>query len=259
MVEIQREAFGFPDPELVPNYVFDMTGWSFAMLDKVELIGFALCSLRDEHGALELILQQLGVDRWRRREGIATEMMKQLRQYVATQSGLHISSIRWQQDPMLAGVARLYIGKVGGRGFQLVRNKWGKGLGGKYVGLPTHRIDVKVAPSPEQVEIPAFPEHSTQALIVSDPQTVPTIDWERVMATAEARMPVTLRIPEDFEALKTRDLQGLAAPWQETVCLVLERLLGRGYEISAFRKLEGFGEYLLTTKEPEFIPVFRHQ
>lgn len=241
MEELEREAFGYGDRDLAPAHVFDLTGLAFGIWKGESLAGYALCAYRRDEGdnsRFWIDLHQLGIASEFRRQGLASKFMGELKQFAA-EGGPAIRGLIWWQDPLLAGVAGLYIGEVGGTGTALIDNKYGM-LGGNYHGLPTHRLEVRIDnDSPRVLRDSAELYRGARDLIsAANGSQAPVLDQAALQAAITAGAPALVVIPPDFAAIKKRD-HSLAVAWQSAFVECAKRLFEAGYEIVDFQQGPG--------------------
>jgi predicted GNAT superfamily acetyltransferase len=130
-----------------------------------------------------------------------------------------IRFIRWTYDPMETRNANLYIRKLGGRVVQFIPDYYGSGVGSTLQkGLPTDRFLVELESHSECCENSPLGDDD---LILVSPQCIP-LRFDKV--TLEDCRAAQIRVPLNFQELKTRDFQR-ALEWQNAVRTACSALL----------------------------------
>lgn len=234
IIPVIESAWGFETMEsLVKDMVSAMRfhgGLVLGAYDNGDMVGMSFSFPGFRKGKSYLYSHMTGVMQDRKYSGIGYNL-KQAQLKWAKENGYEL--IAWTFDPLMSLNANFNIGKLGAFSRTYIRNFYGKMEDDLNRGIRTDRlvaelwVDFKIE------------EHSEKLVFLNTPELEFHFDGKYDDISAET---LALYIPEDFVALKARDIK-FAMSVRESSCSLLEHLFSHGYAITNYRR----------TPEPHYI------
>ena len=258
--EIQRDAWGFADKEIVPQNVLlairSAGGLVLgAFLPEGEMGGFVFSIPGQKDGKNFHHSHMAAVRRHSRGSGIALALKREQRRRVLA---LGLDRIRWTYDPLEARNASFNCRKLGVVADRYVEDIYGLSSGFIHGGLPTDRVAVTWELDSPMVKALA---EGVPPPLAPPPDAVKRAN-HTALAAAGVRRPVgwdletigpdaLVEIPSDIQRLKG-EVRAVAREWRMHIREGLPALFERGYSITGFffDREGGRPFYLLTRSDP---------
>ena len=265
--EIQRDAWGFADKEIVPQSILVAIRNAGGLvlggfLPDGEMGGFAFSFLAGKERDLHHHSHMAAVKGRLRGSGLALAVKRAQRRRVLD---LDLDRITWTYDPLEARNGAFNVRKLGAVAHRYIEDIYGLSSGFIHGGLPTDRVGVTWdLKSPEAIRLaqgrpPATlppPEEAGRANRTEADGVGPRrpVAWQWDGLGPE----VLVEIPRDIQALKG-EARGTARSWRLHIREGLPRLFDEGYRIRGFHYDEGEGRpfYLLCRDDPLEVEVVR--
>ena len=240
--EIQRDAWGFADKELVPQSILLAIGNASGLvlggfLPDGTMGGFAFSFLAGQEGEYHHHSHMSAVLRRHRGTGLALAIKREQRIQVL---GRGLDRITWTYDPIEARNAAFNMRKLGVVADRYLEDVYGLSSGPVHGGLPTDRIAVTwnlksakvrrlAGDDPAPAEPPPEDARAFNRTEVDDDGRRKPTAWE----WDAAETPALVEIPSDIQALKL-EARPLAKAWRMHIREGLGRLFEEGYRINGF-------------------------
>ena len=263
--EIQREAWGFADKEIVPESILvaiqkagGLVLGAFSPAGRMEGFVFSVPGLKEgrafHHSHMAAVRPPL------QGSGIALALKREQRKRVLE---MGLDRILWTFDPIEARNGSFNFRKLGVVAHRYIENLYGLSSGFIHGGLPTDRVEVVWDLNSERTleRAGGDPPPSTPP-----PEGLPRLNrTERDPSGRRAPVSwgwegsspaVLIEIPADIRALK-ETARPIARRWRMHIREGLGALLGEGYRIEGFHLLRGEDPrpfYLLRKGRPEKAP-----
>ena len=224
---LQREIWGFADVELLPRRLFVVAnkigGQLLGAFDRNRMVAFCLCIPGLKPGGKPYLhSHMLGVLPQYRNTGIGRRLKLTQRDY-ALANGIDL--IEWTFDPLEIKNAFFNIERLGAVVRRYTHNQYGKTSSPLHGGLPTDRLTA---------------EWWLRSSRVVAACTGTSVNSPALSATPQAIITVPLEIET-----QRRDEPLLAQKTQARISAAFDLAFSAGLTVTAFRKEETGGSYLL--------------
>ncbi len=242
VLEIQADAWGMPDVEIVPTHVLIAMAKNGGIVlgafdeETGELVGFVFGFTGRREGYLYHYSHMLGVRRAYQGRGIGFKL-KLAQREAALKSGLNL--MRWTFDPLQRSNSRLNLGKLGAICRTYHRSYYGqmedeinRELGSDRFEVEWHLDSPRVA---KRISAPTRPPHPTELLergaeVLLDSRPESDDFRSPLPAGSEPGSDLALvEIPWDINELRKRGRTDLIAKWRAATADAFDSLFGKGY------------------------------
>ncbi|HLE28682.1 MAG TPA: hypothetical protein VI793_11230 [Anaerolineales bacterium] len=249
---LQRVVWPGSETEVTPAHVLTTVahngGLALGAFDGARLVGFVFgflgtdqaSSNRPAMARLKHCSHQLGVLPEYRDRRVGYQLKLAQRDFVMSQG---IRLVTWTHDPLESRNARLNIAKLGAVCRTYLREVYGQMADGLNAGLPSDRFQVDWWVTSARVKERLFGRRAPLVVASFTEAGATILNPTAVGADALLRPPeraasfagmiALVEIPEDFQAIKTRDM-ALARAWRQHTRELFEAAFKAGYLITDF-------------------------